>query len=85
MCGLYRLWVFPTFELTFGMGSSKVLYQILDVLCNHHASVQFFPPFFGGCHHPTQRDRVMQGIGSSTLLLLAVVYRPNVGTVETRG
>ena len=27
MWGLYRLWVLPTLELAFGMGSSKVLYQ----------------------------------------------------------
>jgi len=25
MCGLYRLWVLPTLELAFGVGSSKVL------------------------------------------------------------
>jgi len=27
MWGLYRLWVLPTLELAFGMGSSKVLYH----------------------------------------------------------
>jgi len=28
MWGLYRLWILPTLELAFGMGSFKVLYQI---------------------------------------------------------
>ena len=30
MWGLYRLWVLPTLELAFGMGSSKVLYQLVS-------------------------------------------------------
>jgi len=32
MWGLHMLWILPTLELAFGMGSSKVLYQLVSKL-----------------------------------------------------